>query len=164
LVDQIDQPWTIIGDLEGLPGGDLPPHVRVLCEIKRDDYLQHLREARLVVLPLLPSERATGQVVLLEAMSLGKPVIATRTTGTADLIRHGINGWLIEPGQVDAWIETIRHVLNHPIEAEQAGRRAVQVIRDHHLPRRHTELRLHAIRELYRARNTDASSVTSSRP
>jgi glycosyltransferase involved in cell wall biosynthesis len=62
------------GDLAEQP---LPDNVRVLRETPRDVYLELLRRCSVVALPLQPAERATGQVVMLEAMALGKPVVAT---------------------------------------------------------------------------------------
>ena len=35
---------------------------------------------------------------LLEAMALGRPVIATDVGGTAELVRHGETGYLLPPG------------------------------------------------------------------
>lgn len=43
---------------------------------------------------VLPSQEALG-CVYLEAMATGKPVIACRNQGIAEIIRHGANGWLV---------------------------------------------------------------------
>ncbi|MBP5321642.1 MAG: glycosyltransferase family 4 protein [Kiritimatiellae bacterium] len=37
-----------------------------------------------------------------EALAMGCPVIATRFGGALDIVREGIDGWLIPPGDVDA--------------------------------------------------------------
>lgn len=43
-----------------------------------------------------------------EALSRGIPVISTRTGGTRDIIKDGINGWLIDKGDSDQ----LAHILN----------------------------------------------------
>lgn len=54
--------------------------------------------ARAVVL----SSFAEGlPIVLMEAMGRGRPVIATRVGGIAELVRPGVNGWLVDAGSVD---------------------------------------------------------------
>ena len=42
----------------------------------------------------LPSEAEAMPMSLLEAMALGRPVIATDVGGTAELVRHGETGYL----------------------------------------------------------------------
>ncbi|HEX4753916.1 MAG TPA: glycosyltransferase [Solirubrobacterales bacterium] len=40
-------------------------------------------------------------IVLMEAMGRGRPVIATRVGGIAELVRPGVNGWLVDASSVD---------------------------------------------------------------
>lgn len=83
---------------DDLPGLRPPPHVTIHREVPRDEYLGYLRRCAFVVIPLVATERATGQVVLLEAMSLGKAVIATRAPGTVDYMENLATGLFVEPG------------------------------------------------------------------
>lgn len=39
-------------------------------------------------------------VVIMEAFAMGRPVIATRVGGIAELVAHGVNGWLVDAGSV----------------------------------------------------------------
>jgi glycosyltransferase involved in cell wall biosynthesis len=41
-------------------------------------------------------------VVLMEAMSLRRPVVATQVAGIPELVRPGENGWLVPAGDADA--------------------------------------------------------------
>jgi glycosyltransferase involved in cell wall biosynthesis len=50
----------------------------------------------LVLLPSVANEDFPN--VILEGMSLGKPVIASRIAGTPEQIENGVTGWLVEPG------------------------------------------------------------------
>lgn len=50
--------------------------------------------------------------VIMEAMLMGKPVIATDVGGTADLIEDGVNGILIPPFRPDRIAESLNVLLN----------------------------------------------------
>lgn len=49
---------------------------------------------------IVPSFAEGLPVVIMEAMALGRPVIATRIAGIPELIVDGENGWLVTPGSV----------------------------------------------------------------
>jgi glycosyltransferase involved in cell wall biosynthesis len=61
------------------------------------DFMQALD---VIVLPSIANEDFPN--VVLEAMGLGKPVIASRIAGTSEQIEDGITGWLVEPGDSSA--------------------------------------------------------------
>lgn len=50
---------------------------------------------------VLTSNAESCSVALLEAMAAGLPIVATKAGGNAELVQHGSNGLLIEPGNVD---------------------------------------------------------------
>ena len=64
----------------------------------RSNPLVFIRNADLLVLP--SSEEGFGRV-LLEAMDVGTPVIGTRIGGMPEIIEHGVNGLLVNYGDVD---------------------------------------------------------------
>lgn len=127
---------------------EIPPSVKILREVSRDLYLDHLRRCRLVALPLLNTERATGQVVMLEAMAMGKPVITTRSPGTMDTIKHEENGFLIKPGDPDTLAQQIERLWNDELLRKRVGSTAVQTMRESASAERHAALKLAAINEL----------------
>jgi glycosyltransferase involved in cell wall biosynthesis len=49
----------------------------------------------------LTSEAEALPMSVLEAMALGRPVVATRVGGTSEAVRDGETGFLVEPGDVD---------------------------------------------------------------
>jgi len=67
-------------------------------------------------------------VSLLEAMAVGKPVIATKVGGIPEIVRHGRNGLLIEPGNVDDLANAIRYILQNKEEAKNMGKEAAKTI------------------------------------
>ena len=67
--------------------------------------------------------------VLLEAMAMGKPVVASRVGGIPDLVEHGVNGFLVSPGSVEDLKEALLKILNNPSLARkmgQAGRERIK--------------------------------------
>jgi glycosyltransferase involved in cell wall biosynthesis len=50
-------------------------------------------------------------------MAAGRPVVATRVGGTADLVRHGVNGLLVAPRDPAALATAISQILTDPVAA-----------------------------------------------
>ena len=66
-------------------------------------------------------------VAYMEAMSMEVPVIGARSPGVESLIDHGRTGYVVER-TADAFIETIKHLIDHPDQTcatAQAGRQAI---------------------------------------
>ncbi len=106
----------------------LPPNV----DARRYDYaaLRDLyAESAFVVVPLRETDFQAGVTTMLEAMAVGKAVIATRTTGQTDVIADGVNGLVVAPGDVDGWREAICRLRNDPAlcaRLAESGRRWVE--------------------------------------
>jgi glycosyltransferase involved in cell wall biosynthesis len=147
-----DLPWHVVAGAHDLRETQLPPHITIHREINRDRYLDLLRGARFVVLPLRPTERATGQVVVLEAMSYGKPVITTRAPGTIDIIQDGKNGFLVEPGDATAIKKILADLLRDHEVCSRIGQQALSDVQTHHTTHTHTSERLETIESLWRMR------------
>jgi len=69
-----------------------------------------IRKADLLVLP--SSEEGFGRV-LLEAMGVGTPVIGTRIGGIPEIIEHGINGLLVDHGDIETLKKSIIKILKN---------------------------------------------------
>jgi glycosyltransferase involved in cell wall biosynthesis len=63
---------------------------------------------------LYPSLCEGSPVSIMEALSCGTPVVATKTGGIPDMIEEGENGMLIEPASAGAIEETLRYLLANP--------------------------------------------------
>jgi glycosyltransferase involved in cell wall biosynthesis len=79
----------------------------------------------------LPSIREGFPIALLEAMSSGLPCVATRLSGSTDvIIEHGVNGLLVEPDDAAGFTAAIRLLLGDRSARERLGSAARQTIRD----------------------------------
>ena len=152
---RVDAPFVVVaGAADRLPK-PLPANVRVLRDVPLAESHALLRRAAVVAIPLLPAERSTGQVVLFEAMALGKPVVATRAVGTVDYVRDGENGLLVAPGDPAALADAIQRLLQNPDLARHLAATALEDCRRELSPERHAERKLAAIAAL-RARAATA--------
>ena len=77
---------------------------------------------------LLPSENESFGLAALEGMASGAPVVASRVGGLPEVVEHGVSGFLLPVGDVDAMAEAAVEVLSDPVLhkriAEAARRRA----------------------------------------
>ncbi|GFE68197.1 glycosyltransferase [Chroococcus sp. FPU101] len=69
-------------------------------------------------------------MVILEAMALGKPIIATNTGGPTEIVTDGIDGLLTPYGNSSALAQAILCYLNHPEFACQLGIAAKKRVND----------------------------------
>jgi glycosyltransferase involved in cell wall biosynthesis len=56
---------------------------------------------------ILPSANEGTPVSAIESLAAGRPVVATRVGGVPDVVRDGVDGFLVEPGDVDAMAERL---------------------------------------------------------
>jgi glycosyltransferase involved in cell wall biosynthesis len=77
----------------------LDKQVQLLGWVTGDQKQAALRSADVYV---LPSHNEGLPVSILEAMSHGLPIVATRVGGIPELLRDGVDGLLLEPGDVPA--------------------------------------------------------------
>ena len=67
---------------------------------------------------------------LIEAMAVGRPVVATRRGAVPEIIEHGRHGWLVPPEDPVALADAISRLLQDPALAAELGRRARQRVRE----------------------------------
>ncbi len=84
----------------------------------RNDMLSVMRVADIVLLTSHVGEGLPRS--LIEAMSLSKPVIATRSGGVSELVRDGVDGYLVEIGDIDGITKALS-VLQSPDCRKEMG-------------------------------------------
>ena len=77
---------------------------------------------------ILPSYNEGLPVSVLEAMSYGKPVISTTVGGIPEIVKNGINGFLIAPGDKNALEEHIEHLFYHAAERRMKGKQSLNIV------------------------------------
>lgn len=102
----------------------------VIFRGRQEHVAEELSQTDIFVLPSL-SEGMSN--VLLEAMSCGLPVVATGVGGAKDMIRHGINGMLVPPGDSTALCNALVEVLGNEQLALSLGREARKTVEDRYL-------------------------------
>lgn len=75
---------------------------------KKKQYLLNLTDAL-----ILPSYIEGLPISILEAMSYGKPILATTVGGIPEVVKHGINGFLFPPGNKAKMFEAVKYILNN---------------------------------------------------
>lgn len=73
--------------------------------------------------------------VVLEAMSLGLPVVTTAVGGVPEMIRDGDNGRLVSPSDAQALYEALSRLLSAPSERQLLANRALQTLERFRLDR-----------------------------
>ena len=79
---------------------------------------------------ILPSFFEGMGRVLLEAMAMEKPVVASRVGGIPDLVDDGLNGFLISPGDVKELSDAIMKVLTDKDMADHMGKQGRKKVTD----------------------------------
>jgi len=161
LVDAVaglDLETVIVCGQDHLRDRTLPPNVRVLREIPWAYYLALLEGAQVVVVPLSTEMVPSGQVAILEAMGYGKPVITTRSIGTVDYIRHGVDGLLYELGNAeDLRAQLLRITADLELRV-QMGNAAFERTLAEFTFERHVSQKLQAIKELGGLQSAEAAA------
>ena len=106
----------IIGDGLLLPPSPGPPFAG---RLPREEVLKRLAAARALIFPSEWPEGCPSTVI--EAMALGKAVIASRVPGAAGLVEDGVTGLLFEPGDAAALAAQMKKLHENPALAARLG-------------------------------------------
>ena len=124
---------TIICDVAG-PLRTLPASEQI--EIARTcfdhEYLDRLAQATIVVVPLSVHHASAGQMVLLQAAALARPVVITRTATTIDYATDGKDGLLVPMGDVATLRQTLAYLLGNAELRRLLGQAASDRFVRHH--------------------------------
>jgi glycosyltransferase involved in cell wall biosynthesis len=111
---------------------EIPRNVSIHREwISFHDLRSAYQAARIVVVPVHEAIHPSGINALLEAMSMGKPVIASDSAGIRDYVAHGRTAWVIPPDNPAALRDAIQYLLQNPELSEKLGKSAREFCINH---------------------------------
>jgi glycosyltransferase involved in cell wall biosynthesis len=110
----------------------LADRVMLVGPLARDDVIAELHAADVLVAPSVISARGQRegiQAVLMEAMSCGLAVVASRLSGIPELVEDGVNGLLVTPGSAAELAAALARLAADPElrrRLGEAGRQTVE--------------------------------------
>jgi len=131
-----DAEFHLVGPLDPNPDAIAEDEVRSWCvagDLVWQGVLEDVRPAiaasHIFVLP--SSYREGTPRTILEAMSMGRPVITTDAPGCRETVENGVNGFLVPIRDTDALVEAMSQFLANPglvlVSGAAARRRAVEI-------------------------------------
>ena len=88
------------------------PWVHFSGHVSRQHVADRMVQSDLLLVPSIWNENSPG--VVIQALGLGLPVMASDKGGIPELVQHQVNGLLVEPGNVAAWKQALAAVIANP--------------------------------------------------
>ena len=155
---------TIVGDgrdridLSNLTANlQLEKHVRFVGWVENKDLDTYYERASVSIVPSI-CEEVFG-IVILEAMSAGRPVIGSRVGGIPEIIEEGVNGYLVEPENAEQIAEKVIKIFTDG-NLEELGLNARKRAEEFNIEKYVEEL-VKVYEEIIKKYNTSASSFSS---
>ncbi|MBX3186970.1 MAG: glycosyltransferase family 4 protein [Labilithrix sp.] len=112
------------GDQAG-PLMQLASRLGVARRVRFRGFAGDVRDAIATASVGLSSARAEGLgIALLEAMAMGRPIVALPTGGVPEIVRDGDTGWLAHGRSADALARVMAEAIERPDEVSRRGERA----------------------------------------
>jgi glycosyltransferase involved in cell wall biosynthesis len=105
----------------------LEEQVHLTGKLTREHVIERYARATVYVQPsriAADGDRDGIPNVLLEAMAMSLPVVATNVSGIPEIVRHGHNGLLIEPDDPGALADALVRLIDNPALGAELGRAA----------------------------------------
>ncbi len=96
----------------------LANHLQLLGWVGPQDKERYLAQAMLYI---LPSYNEGLPMSVLEAMAAGLPILSTPIGGIPEAVTDGVEGFLVQPGDVNALADRLQRLLSDPELASQMG-------------------------------------------
>ena len=111
----------------------LGDRVHLIGPRTQSEVIELVRNSDVFVAPCIPAEDGNIDglpTVVLEAMALGTPVLATSVSGLPEVIHHLDTGLITEPGDVAALTEALNQIASGKVPVERMSRNARALIEE----------------------------------
>ncbi len=122
-------------DVKGLR---IPANVEIRHNVYGADFTRLMQRSYAVIIPLLKTEVSSGQLVLLDAMRVGKPIVVTKGGCTRDYLPPDV-GIIVEPCLVEEIRTAVQHLVRDPEQARRLGRKAKACYEQDHTAMRYAQ-------------------------
>jgi glycosyltransferase involved in cell wall biosynthesis len=114
-------PVRIVGDgpLRTQLEACAPPNVTFVGYLSHDDVITEMRRARCVAIPSVCYENSP--IALVEAYSVGVPVVGPRLGSIIELVEEGVTGFQFASGKVEELNRALKCLIDNPALASQMG-------------------------------------------
>ena len=114
----------------------LENHISLMGDLSNGRVVEEISKSHCLILAsrihlitgALYQEEALG-LSILEGMILGKPIVASATGGIPEVVSNGLNGFLVDPLDVNGIKEAILEMVNYPEKALEMGQRGRKLAR-----------------------------------
>ncbi len=96
-----------------------------LGKLKHEKLIEYYQAGNIY---LSTSQHESFGKVLIEAMAAGLPVVATKTTGSEEIVRDGENGFLVPIKDEQNLAKKVLYLLNHPEQAKEMGKKGKAMV------------------------------------
>jgi glycosyltransferase involved in cell wall biosynthesis len=124
-------PTVVVAASHAMGGLAVPANVELRSSLLAEECHRLAQRARMVVVPLLDGKTACGQVTILDAMRMGRPVVATSCPGSEDYLENDSTGLLVEPRDVGALRRAIERLWDDGGLRQRLGRNAARFAAEH---------------------------------
>jgi len=109
-----------------IEAGGLRDRVTFAGHVQPRDMQAYIERTAVVVIP--EQYENMSPLLMIEAMSLAKPVVVSNVGGIPEFIEHSVNGWLADRLDAADFARWIIRTLKNPHESSELGRRARESI------------------------------------
>ncbi len=127
--------FLMVGERLGETGYDLERLKKKVSDFHLDRHFRFVGRradiARILSLSettILTSLKEGAPLAALESLAMGVPVVSSRGGGMPELVKHGMNGFLIETQDIEKYAEFILRLIQDHELRSRLGRKAVQTI------------------------------------